>query len=78
MSRKGVPYDNAMMESFLASLKHELTHHERFSTRDAARFLVFDYIDGFYNRQELHGSLGYRSPQEKWSEYFSAIPVSQL
>jgi len=63
MSRKGVPYDNAVMESFFASLKHELTHHERFADRDAARTQVFDYIEGFYNRHRLHSSLGYRSPE---------------
>lgn len=63
MSRKGMPYDNAVMESFFASLKQELTHHERFADRDAARSQVFDYIEGFYNRQRLHSSLGYRSPE---------------
>lgn len=63
MSRKAMPYDNAVMESFFASLKHELTHHERFASRDAARAQVFDYIEGFYNRQRMHSSLGYRSPE---------------
>lgn len=64
MSRKGVPYDNAMMESFFSSIKHELTHHERFTDRDEARCKVFDYIEVFYNRQRLHSALGYRSPVE--------------
>ena len=41
MSRKGMPYDNAMMESFYSSLKQELTHHERFVDRDQARSKVF-------------------------------------
>jgi len=63
MSRKGMPYDNAVMESFFASLKHELTHHERFASRDTARTQLFHYIEGFYNRQRLHSSLGYRSPE---------------
>jgi putative transposase len=62
MSRKGMPYDNAMMESFFASLKQELTHHERFADRDQARSKVFDYIEVFYNRQRLHSSLDYQSP----------------
>jgi len=63
MSRKGMPYDNAVMESFFASLKHELTHHERFASRDTARTQLFHYIEGFYNRKRLHSSLGYRSPE---------------
>jgi putative transposase len=63
MSRKSMPYDNAVMESFFASLKQELTHHERFVDRDAARTQVFNYIESFYNRQRLHSSLDYRSPE---------------
>ncbi len=69
MSRKGMPYDNAVMESFFASLKQELTHHERFVDRDTARSQVFDYIESFYNRQRLHSSLDYRSP-----EVFESMP----
>ena len=64
MSRKGMPYDNAVMESFFSSLKQELTHHERFVDRDEARSKVFDYIEIFYNRQRLHSSLGYQSPEQ--------------
>lgn len=62
MSRKAMPYDNAVMESFFSSLKQELTHHEQFKTRDEARSKVFDYIEVFYNRQRMHSSLGYHSP----------------
>lgn len=64
MSRKGMPYDNAVMESFFSSLKQELTHHERFASLDQARGKVFEYIEVFYNRQRLHSALGYRSPAE--------------
>lgn len=64
MSRKGMPYDNAVMESFFASLKQELTHHEQFKDRDEARCKVFDYIEVFYNRERLHSALGNRSPQD--------------
>ncbi len=64
MSRKAMPYDNAVMESFFSSLKQELTHHERFDDRDEARSKIFDYIEVFYNRERLHSSLGYRSPLE--------------
>ena len=58
-----MPCDNAVLESFFASLKQEMTHHERFVDRDAARAEVFNYIESFYNRQRLHSSLDYRSPE---------------
>jgi putative transposase len=62
MSGKADPYDNAMMESFFSTLRAELTDLEHFSTRQAARPAVFEFIAVFYNRQRLHSSLGYRSP----------------
>jgi putative transposase len=62
MSNKGDPYDNAMIESFFSTLRAELTDLERFATRQAARTVVFEFIEVFYNRQRLHSSLGYRSP----------------
>lgn len=62
MSNKGDPYDNAMMESFFSTLRAELTDLERFTTRQAARTAVFEFIEVFYNRQRLHSSLDYRSP----------------
>jgi len=64
MSRVGMPYDNAMVESFFSSLKNELTHHERFSDTDEARARVFDYIEVFYNRRRRHEALDYRSPAD--------------
>ena len=64
MSRKGMPYDNAVVESFFSSLKHELTHHEQFKTLDEARYKIFEYIEVFYNRQRKHSSLGYCSPEQ--------------
>ena len=62
MSRKGNCWDNAPMESFFATLKKELVHHERYSTRDEARQSLFEYIEVFYNRVRRHSSLGYQSP----------------
>ncbi|GLQ92772.1 hypothetical protein GCM10007901_17230 [Dyella acidisoli] len=55
--------DVAVMESIFSSLKQELTHHERFKDRNAARAHIFEYIESFYNRQRLHSSLDYRSPE---------------
>jgi putative transposase len=62
MSRKANCYDNAAMEAFWSTLKHELVYRCRFSTRAEARTAIFDYIEGFYNRSRLHSSLGYQSP----------------
>ncbi|MAE75776.1 MAG: IS3 family transposase [Planctomycetes bacterium] len=64
MSRTGNCYDNAAKESFFHTLKTELVHHERYRTRDDARASVFEYIEAFYNRQRLHSTLGYMSPDE--------------
>jgi transposase InsO family protein len=49
MSRKGDCYDNAAMESFWATLKTELVHHEHYATRDQAQASIFEYIEVFYN-----------------------------
>jgi putative transposase len=63
MSGKGDCYDNAVMESFWATLKTELVHQQHYATRDQARQAIFEYIEVFYNRQRLHSSLGYQSPE---------------
>ena len=63
MSGKGDCWDNAVMESFWATLKTELVHHEHYSTREQARLSIFEYIEVFYNRKRLHSSLGYVSPE---------------
>jgi transposase InsO family protein len=62
MSRTANCYDNAVMESFFASLKAELVHHSRFGSIVEARARIFHYIEAFYNRKRLHSSLGYLSP----------------
>jgi transposase InsO family protein len=62
MSRKGNCYDNAMMESFWSTLKHELVYRRKFATRAEATTAIFDYIEGFYNRTRLHSALGFKSP----------------
>jgi transposase InsO family protein len=64
MSRRGNCYDNAVMESFFASLKKELIHQEDYKTRAAARQSIFEYIEVFYNRERRHSALGYISPEE--------------
>ena len=63
MSGKGDCWDNAPMESFWATLKTELVNHEHYQTHEQARASIFEYIEIFYNRQRLHSSLGYVSPE---------------
>jgi transposase InsO family protein len=64
MSAKGNCYDNAAMESWNHSLKVEAIHGERFVTREQAKAHVFDYIEVDYNRNRLHSTLGYVSPEQ--------------
>lgn len=62
MSRKGNCWDNAVAESFFATLKTELVYTRRFATRKEAREAIFDFIEIFYNRRRRHSTLGYVSP----------------
>jgi transposase InsO family protein len=64
MSRKGDCWDNAVVESFFATLKRELVYRHRFSTRAQAIQAIFEYIEVFYNRQRRHSHLGYLSPEQ--------------
>ena len=64
MSRKGNCWDNAPMESFLATLKKELVHHEGCGTRQEARQSLFEYIETFYNRIRRHSTLRYVSAEQ--------------
>ena len=64
MSRRGNCWDNAPMESFFASLKKELVHHEKYATRAEARSSLFEYIEVFYNRERRHSALGYVAPAQ--------------
>ena len=64
MGSKGHAYDNAAAESFMATIKTELVHRNRFKTKDEARLAVFRYIEGFYNPIRRHSSLGQKSPAE--------------
>lgn len=64
MSAKGNCYDNAAMESWNHSLKVEAIHGERFATRAQAKAHVFEYIEVDCNRERLHSTLGYVSPEQ--------------
>jgi putative transposase len=62
MSRSGNVWDNSVMESFFSTLKTERTNRKHYTTRDAARADVFDYIERFYNPLRRHSTLGNISP----------------
>lgn len=64
LSRPRQCWDNAVAESWFATLKCELVYRYAWPTRTAARQAIFEFIEVFYNRQRLHSSLGYRSPAE--------------
>jgi len=62
MSRAGECLDNAMAESFFATLKAELVDRHRWQTRAAAKTAIFEWLEVFYNRQRAHSALAYQSP----------------
>jgi putative transposase len=70
MGSTGDCFDNAMAESFFATLECELLTRKRFPTRNAARLALFDYIEGFYNSHRRHSALDYLSPaayERRWT-----------
>lgn len=76
MGSPGTAYDNAVAESFFASLETELIDRSAWLTRDVARLAVFDWIERFYNRTRLHSALGYLSPDEFERRYRSATSAA--
>ena len=70
MGSIGDPWDNAMAETFFASLEKELLRRERFPTREHARMRIFWYIECFYNTRRRHSSLGGISPQDYEQRYY--------
>ena len=62
MSRRGNCWDNSPMESFFKTLKVELVHQQKYETRQQARTEIVSWIEGFYNRQRIHSSIGFKAP----------------
>jgi putative transposase len=62
MGAKGSCFDNAVLESFHATIKKDLIHRRSWPTKGEARVAVFEYIEVFYNRRRRHSTLGYLSP----------------
>ena len=74
MGSVGDCFDNAMCESFFATLECELLDRTSFKTQAEARLAVFDFIEGWYNPRRLHSTLGYRSPDQ--AEQDHATPAT--
>jgi transposase InsO family protein len=71
LGRTGVCWDNALAESFFASLKNERVHHMVYPTRKKAAEDIARWIELHYNRRRLHSALGYRTPHEVRNEYLN-------
>ena len=71
MGRTGICWDNAAAESFFASLKNELVYRTVFSSPNKARTAIAEYIEVYYNRQRLHSTLAYRTPDQVEVEYYT-------
>jgi putative transposase len=69
MGSRGDCYDNAMCESFFATLECELIERDKFATKSEARLSVFEFIEGWYNPDRLHSGIGYQSPNRYEEEY---------
>jgi putative transposase len=79
MGSVGDAYDNAMCESFFATLECELLEHRRFASQAEAKMACFSFIEGWYNPVRLHSALGYRSPMayEAMMEVVTTEPQSR-
>ena len=69
----GLPFDNAVAESFFGSIKTELIHHYKFKTREEAKHVIFEYIEVFYNRVRIHSANDYMSPVD-----YESLPPKML
>ncbi len=72
VGRRGQCWDNAVAESFFATVKTELVHRQPWPTRKATTSAIFDYIEGWYNTRRRHSALGHLSP----AQYESTITVT--
>ncbi|PWR09955.1 hypothetical protein DKT69_30000 [Micromonospora sicca] len=78
VGRRGQCWDNAVAESFFATIKTELLHRQAWPTRKAARQAIFEYVEGWYNTRRRHSSLGYLSPTAYETTSLSPVPASKV
>ena len=72
VGRTGQCWDNALAESFFASLKNERVHRMVYSTQKKAKADIAKWIELFYNHRRIHSALGYRTPHEVHTEYLNS------
>jgi transposase InsO family protein len=77
MSRRGNCWDNAVAESFFATLKREHVYRKIFLTHEDAKISIAEWIGVFYNGQRRHSTIGYCSPVEYERNYYSELTASQ-
>src|SRR5262249_47350141 len=73
MSRKGDCWDNAVAESFFATLKQELIYRQQFADQAQATSAIFEYIEVFYNRKRRHSYLDYQSPENYETNFYASL-----
>jgi putative transposase len=78
MSRKANCWDNSVAESFFATLKKQVVYGTRFKTRDQARLVVFEYLEGYYNRVRRHSTLNWLTPIEFEDLYAKRSEVASV
>ncbi|MGR6319024.1 IS3 family transposase [Micromonospora soli] len=78
LSRRGQCWDNAVAESFFATIKTELLHRQAWPTREAARQAIFEYVEGWYNTRRRHSSLGYLSPATYEATGLSPVTANKV
>ncbi len=78
MGTVGDAYDNALAESFFATLECELIDRERFETREIARTKIFDFLETWYNPRRRHSALDYASPMECERRYEETISAPSV
>ena len=75
-SKKGFPYDNASMESFNAILKKEEVNVNNYKTFNEAKLAIFEFIESWYNNKRIHSTIGYITPNEKYSNYIASLALA--
>lgn len=73
MSRKGNCYDNACIESFHSIFKKEMIYLNKYNTREEAQKSIFEYIELFYNRKQIHSAIEYFAPDEYEHGYYACL-----
>jgi putative transposase len=75
MGSRGDCFDNAVSETFFATIKKELVYRQAWPTRQELQTEIFDYIETFYNRRRIHSTLGYLSPIEYEDAHAARAPA---